>query len=216
MLIEARQGADGRVQVLAVLDLDRDALAAEAKRLATNDGAGPAVEVIDRATWLAMRRLQSSGMLQFVDEAVRVLHRAPELADTEERPAIAMARAGGASRQGRAGAPHGARAGDRRLSGGSAAAARKAIGYGAAAKLSALGELPVGASMATPAQVRDLVERNALPSQAASILAALAPMAGAPSGAEVSHLLEATAHVLAACEDGIDARSCSGGVPRAA
>ena len=37
----------------------------------------------------------------------------------------------------------------------------KAIGIAAAAKLSALGELPVGVSTATSAQIRDLVDRGA-------------------------------------------------------
>jgi hypothetical protein len=216
LLVEARQGGDGRVQLLAVLDLDRDALAAEAKRLATNGGAGLTVEVIDRATWLAMRRLQSSGMLQLVDSPVRVLHRAPELANLDGAPGDPMAWAAELRRQGE----RALRMARVLATGGFPEEAppllARAIGFAAAAKLSALGELPNGASMATPAQVRDLVERNALPSQAASILAALAPMAGAPSGAEVRELLETTAHVLAACEDGVEAQPSSRDTPRAA
>ena len=38
----------------------------------------------------------------------------------------------------------------------------KAIGIGAAARLAALGELAAGATMATPAQMRDLVDRGVL------------------------------------------------------
>ena len=38
----------------------------------------------------------------------------------------------------------------------------KAIGMGAAARLAAFGELAAGATMATPAQIRDLVDRGAL------------------------------------------------------
>ena len=47
--------------LLAVLDLDGEALAAEAKRHEARHEVGPAVEVIDRPTWLAMRRLAASG-----------------------------------------------------------------------------------------------------------------------------------------------------------
>ena len=206
LLIEARQGGDGRIQILAVLDLDRDALAAEAKRLAATGGAGLAVEIIDRATWLVMRRLQSSGMLQLVEGPVRVLHRAPELAEVEGAAGDSTARVAELRRQ----AERALRMARVLAIGGFPEEAppllAKAIGHGAAAKLSALGELSAGVSMATPVQVRDLVERNALPSQAASTLAALWPAAGAPSGAEVGRLLEATAQVLAACEDGMEAQ----------
>jgi hypothetical protein len=188
--------------VLAVLDLERDALAAEAKRHAASAaGGGPAVEVIDRATWLAMRRLQSSGMLALVEGPVRVLHCAPELAadsadaaaaDPAQRAAELSGQAARALRMARV------------LAGGglceeAPALLAKAIGHGAAAKLAALGELAVGVSLATPMQVRALVERNVLPADAADTLAALWPAGGAASGAQVTGLLDATAEVLAAC-----------------
>src|ERR1700674_4364529 len=81
LLIEARTGGDGSLRMLTVLDLDRDALAAEAERLAARgDGATLAVEVLERATWLTMRRLAATGMLRFADQPGRILHRAPELA----------------------------------------------------------------------------------------------------------------------------------------
>ena len=41
LLIEARTGGDGRVRVLAVLDLDGEALAAEAKRTRRAARSGP-------------------------------------------------------------------------------------------------------------------------------------------------------------------------------
>jgi hypothetical protein len=63
LLIEARDGADGRVRILAVLDVDGDALATEAKQHETRAGVGPVVEVVDRPTWLAMRRLAAGGMI---------------------------------------------------------------------------------------------------------------------------------------------------------
>jgi hypothetical protein len=70
--------------MLAVLDLERDALAVEAERLAAMvENGAPAVEVIDRATWSCVQRLQAIGMLQRVEGPARVLHRAPELAEAE-------------------------------------------------------------------------------------------------------------------------------------
>ena len=60
-LVELRGNSEGRPSLLTVLDLDRDALAAERERAS---GALP-VEFIDKAAWLAMRRLAASGLLQF-------------------------------------------------------------------------------------------------------------------------------------------------------
>jgi superfamily II DNA or RNA helicase len=75
LLVEAREGGDGMIRMLAVLDVAPEALAAEAARLGARDG-GPEVELIDRATWVAIERLQASGLLQRVEGPVRVLHRA--------------------------------------------------------------------------------------------------------------------------------------------
>ncbi len=52
LLIEARDGAGGRASLLAVLDLDTEALAAEIERGA----GGLEVEYVDKATWVTMRR----------------------------------------------------------------------------------------------------------------------------------------------------------------
>ncbi|MBI2236156.1 MAG: hypothetical protein HYU60_04250 [Magnetospirillum sp.] len=61
LLVEARTVGGGTC-LLAVLEVDGEALAAERSRLAGRDGM--AVEVIDRATWEAMRRLATAGLLQ--------------------------------------------------------------------------------------------------------------------------------------------------------
>jgi superfamily II DNA or RNA helicase len=199
LLIEARRGADGQLRVLAVLDLDPEALAAEVKRLAERkDDAVPAVEAIDRATWLAMRRLETTGMLKLAEGSIRVLHRASEL--TADHAA--------GDQSGRASELH--KEAERSLrmakvlaTGGFAEEApmliAKTIGCIAAAKLAALGELPAGAVTATPAQLRDLVDRGALPAQVATTLASLWPGAGAPSGSEIAELLAATDRVVAEC-----------------
>jgi hypothetical protein len=48
--VEAHERSDGAIAMLAVLDLERDDLAAEAERLATATVQGaPAVEIVDRA-----------------------------------------------------------------------------------------------------------------------------------------------------------------------
>jgi hypothetical protein len=205
LLIEARMRSDGRRGVLAVLDLAPDALAAEAQRLAAAQSAsdaGLAIEVIDRATWGTMRRLQASGILQLVETPARVLHRALGFAEPDQPAAGTAARAG----ELRAAAERTLRMARVLASGGFPEEAppliAKAIGQGAAARLSALGELPDGIAMATPVQIRALIERNVLPPQAVDALADLSPAAAAPSGAEVSDLLDAAAQVLAACDPG--------------
>jgi hypothetical protein len=209
LLIEARARGDGRLGVLAVLDLDRDALAAETARLTAAGGAGLAVEVIDRATWVAMRRLQSSGILQLVEGSGRVLHRAPGFDEPDQAVGGLQARTG----ELRVAAERTLRMARVLAAGGFPEEAppliAKAIGQGAAARLSALGELPDGIAMATPVQIRALVERGVLPPQAVDALADLSPAAHAPSGAEINRGLDAAAQVLAACDAGGKAAAVS-------
>jgi superfamily II DNA or RNA helicase len=84
LLVEARERGDSAVHMLAVLDLEREALAAEMQRLAAAAKTGaPAVELVDRATWACIQRLQAIGMLQRVEGPVRVLHRAAGLSEPE-------------------------------------------------------------------------------------------------------------------------------------
>jgi hypothetical protein len=209
LLIETRRAGDGRVRMLAVLDLDCDAIAAEAKRLAAAENGGPVVEVIDRTTWLVMRRLQSIGMLQLVEGPVRVLHCALQPAEVGSQSGDAAAR----SAELRGQAERTLRMARVLATGGFPEEAppllAKAIGHAAAAKLAARGELPDGISMVTSGQMRDLVDRGALPPPFLNTLAALWPASGAPSREEAGHLVETTAELLAACEDGTDAESSS-------
>jgi hypothetical protein len=207
LLIEARHGADGRPKLLAVLDLSQAALAAEAARLSATAGA-VAVETIDRATWLAMRRLAASGLVQFTHES-RMLHRAAsfgedtataevapdgraaDLVDEAER-ALCMAKvlaAGGFPEE----AP---------------VLLAKALGKAAAARLAERGELPAGASTAADADVRRLVERKVMPTQALELLDATQPSAGCPDGGTVTRLLAAAERVLAA-SGGHDVRTAA-------
>jgi hypothetical protein len=213
LLIEARARGDGRVGVLAVLDLDRDALAAEAERLAAASGTQLAVEAIDRATWATMRRLQSSGILQLVETPARVLHRAAGFAEPDHfsgEPAHDRDR-GLPTRVAelRGQAERTLRMAQVLAAGGFPEEAppliAKAIGQGAAARLASLGELSDGTAMATPAQIRALVERGALPPQAIDALEDASPVVDSRGGTAVAELLEAAAQVLAACDTGDEA-----------
>jgi SNF2 family DNA or RNA helicase len=78
LFIEAKTGADGRVRVLAVLDLSGEALAAETRLCAARPAALPALEVIDRASWLVLQRLAASGMIAMVEGQSRVLYQSAE------------------------------------------------------------------------------------------------------------------------------------------
>ena len=200
LLIEARQGGDGRMRVLAVLDLGGRAIAVESKRLAGLEGAG--VEVIDRATWLAIERLQANGALQFTGGPSRVLHRAAGLSDD----------GGGAARaralELRAQAERVVRKAQVLAAGGfpeeAPALLAKAIGIAGAATLALLDELPDDHSDASPLQIKELVERKLLPLQAVATLDVVTASA-LPSHSEVDRLLSVAAEIVAACAQGPEA-----------
>jgi SNF2-related domain/Helicase conserved C-terminal domain len=203
LLVEARQGSDGRPRVLAVLDLDRPALKAEAERLAAVDGGGPTVEIIDRATWITLCRLQATGMIQIMDGVSRVLHRAAGLADTDEEEAANALKVRLAALRGEA---------ERTLrmarvlaAGGFPEEAMpllgKAIQHGAASMLAARGGLSVDVTTATTAQIRSLVDNKALPELAAATLAGTT--SGTSATAKIDQLLKATSEVVAICCKGV-------------
>jgi hypothetical protein len=206
LLIEARTGGDGHVRVLAVLDLDGEVLATEAKQHAERPSGGPLVEVIARQTWLAMRRLAASGMIMMAESQSRVLHQSPDLAavadpgfDPQQRAAELRADAEKSLRMARVLAAGG-------FSDEALPLVAKAIGIAAAARLAALGELAAGASLATPAQVRDLVGRGALAPQAETALSALWSAAvldakGARAVADATSVIEMAALVVAGVDD---------------
>jgi hypothetical protein len=186
LLVETRTGTDGRVRILAVLDVDGEALAAEAKRHQASSGVGPIVEVIDRPTWLAMRRLTAGGMITMAQGEPRVLHQSPELMAAGDPGSDAHARVlatGGFPEE-------------------ALPLVAKAIGVGAAAKLAAMGELAAAATMATPAQMRHLVDRGALAPQAETALSALWSAAGASAVGNVASLIEMGALVIAGLDEG--------------
>ena len=207
LLVEARQSDNGRASILAVLDLDRAGLVAETRRLAERHADAPGVEVIDRATWLVLQRLQASGMLNFVGGAARVLHQAPMQSAGDEAARLAAARAAGLRSQ----ADRALRKAQVLATGGFPEEAPplllEAIAHGVAARLALLGELTAGVSAATPGQIRDLVERKTLPLQVLAALETVTQLADGTTSSEVENLLRQTAQALACCVDDADAMS---------
>ncbi len=200
LLIEARQGSDGRTRILAVLDVDRGKLTSEVRRPAAAGDEVPAIEVIDRATWVLLQRLQAGGLVQFVGGPPRVLHQSATLTEDD----------GAATRMTAARAAHLRSLADRQLRKAQVLASggfpeelgpllASAIGHAGAARLAALGELSPEVSAASREQVRDLVEREELPQSALSTLDILASAEGNASAADMEPLLKASAEIIAAC-----------------
>ena len=207
LLIEARTGGDGHVRLLAVLDLDGAALAAEAKRHEAHREVGPAVEVIDRPSWLTMRRLAASGMITLAEGQSRVLHQSPDFVAAADPSFDPQARAtelrGEAERM--------LRMARVLAAGGFPEEAlpliAKAIGIGAAARLAALGEIAAGVSVATPAQIRDLVDRGILAAQAEAALSDLWSVAGGRTVANVESLIGMGALAIAGLDESNNKRA---------
>jgi hypothetical protein len=151
-------------------------------------------------SWLTMKRLEAAGMIKLGEGASRVLHRAAELAEPAQAPGKAPSRVAELRRQ----AERSLQMARVLAAGGFPEEAppliARAIGHGAAAKLALLGELPLDISMATPAQIRALVARGALPSQTLVALAALGPGSGVPSSDELGGLLDDAAQIIATCD----------------
>ena len=201
LLIEARTGGDGHVRLLAVLDLDGAALAAEAKRHEANREVGPAVEVIDRPSWLTMRRLAASGMITLAEGQSRVLHQSPDFVAAADPNFDPQARA----TELRGEAERLLRMARVLAAGGFPEEAlpliAKAIGIGAAARLAALGEIAAGVSVATPAQIRDLVDRGILAAQAEAALSDLSSVASGRTVANVESLIGMGALTIAGLDE---------------
>ena len=83
----------------------------------------------------------------------------------------------------------------------------KAIGIGAAARLAALGEIAAGVSVATPAQIRDLVDRGILAAQAEAALSDLWSVAGGRTVANVESLIGMGALAIAGLDESNNKRA---------
>jgi hypothetical protein len=176
---------------LAAVDLDHDAMATEASRVDSH--AGFAVEFVDRATWLTMRRLAATGLLLFTHEP-RVLHRSAAIPQEAAATATLDTRAGEAMRQ----AERALRMAKVLAAGGFPEEAPdlivKALQLVGGALMAVRGELPVGATTAVDADIRGLVERDALLPEALVVLDAT--RSTAPP--DVNSLFSAAERVLAA------------------
>jgi len=195
LLVEARHGADGRPKLLIVFDLDAPTLAAETARLASADPV--AVDVVDRATWVAMQRFAASGLLQFTHES-RLLHRSSTLieqgADTPAPEQHSQQLIGEAQRA--------LRMAKVLASGGFPEEApvllAKVMQKAGASRMAARSELPAGASIATDTDIRRLVERGEFPANALAVLDASQPSAGPPIPDSIDALISTTEQVLMA------------------
>jgi hypothetical protein len=195
MLVEARQGSGGEMRLVAVLDLDQPAIAAECARL---PAAGPvAVEMIDRATWVAMQRLAATGVLQFT-YASRILHRSADLGEDDTEAPSARQRAVELATE----ADRALRMARVLAAGGfpeeAPALLAKAIHKAAAARMAERAELPNGAVSASDDEIKSLIEGGALPAAALTVLDATSSGASLPVADKVEALLAAAEHVLAA------------------
>jgi hypothetical protein len=192
LLAEVRHSIDGRPKLLVVFDLDPPVLAAETARLASVESI--AVDVVDRATWLAMQRFAASGLLQFTHQA-RLLHRsavlgeqATDIAAPDQRSGQLLAEAERALRMAKVLA-----------SGGfpeeMPALLAKVVQKAGAARMVERRELLAGALTATDMDIRRLVERGDFPPDALAILDASQPSAD-PSDEGVIDGLVATAEQI--------------------
>ncbi len=196
--IEVQTGPGGAVRMLAVLDLDSDGLAAEAERLSRRqDASSLPVEVVDRTTWLTLRRLARSGVLDLTSGPRRILHVSPEFAEPdaassplapddawrdEAERAIRMACVladGGFPEE----APP---------------LFAKALRYAVAARLRAAGEAAADPSTANAEQTLDLLKQSGLSEEAERVLAALRPGATTPTPSEAAELARSTARLVTA------------------
>ena len=198
-LIEVTTHPSGVQRMLVVLDLAADELARETMRLSkSQDPAALSIEVVDRATWLALRRLAKSGMLSMTDAQRRVLHVSPDLAEPGPAADEQAARTSGW----RAEADRSVKMAAVLAAGGFPEEAppllAKALRHALAARLNLSGQAPVEASLADLEQLGRLVRQGHHPSDTSRVLAALRPDATPPTAADAADLARSTTRLIAA------------------
>jgi len=195
--IEIQTGSGGAARVLAVLDLDADALAGEAERLGRREGAASLpVEVVDLATWLTLRRLAQSGMVDLTSGTRRVLHVSPELAEpvVADRAAPRLdAWRNEAEREIKMAAVLAAGGFPEEAPPLLAKALRRAI----ATRLGASGEM-ADPSLIDPERARDLIQQAGLSMEADRVFTALRPGTETTTAADAAELARSTADLIAA------------------
>ena len=190
LLIEARKDDQTPLVLLVVLDLDATALAAE-RQMA--DG-GLSVEFIDKASWLAMRRLSASGLLMF-SQGAQTLYRSAALpvektvtAGDENLGPLAIVRATRILQMAKVLAAGGFGEEARPLLAKSLQSA--AVALNAVRRLGALGA--VG-----DADIRRLVEQAILPPEALSVFEAVNSACASEDIGDIEPHIAATARILA-------------------
>ena len=196
--IDVQTGPGGAARMLAVLDLDPDGLAGETERLSRRpDAASLPVEVIDRATWLTLRRLAQSGMVDLTGGSRRVLYVSPAFAGPSGADGSATQVDAWREEAGRAiemacvlaagGFPEEA-----------PPLLARALRCAVAARLRAAGEAAADPSTANAEQTHGLLKRSGLSMEAEHVLAALWPGSAAPNPADAAELGRSTARLVAA------------------
>lgn len=190
--IEARNGPDGQLRMLAVLDLDEAAITAEMERLRAQGCAVP-VEIVGRSAWLTLRRLMQAGVVGMTGVESRILYADPEFADT---PAPPEARAA----EWRDEAEKAIRMAGALAAGGIPEEAppllAKALRCVAAARRRANGDGAADPALADVEQLRTAPGADA--HELATLLAALRPGAAAPKPDTAAELAQAAGRILAA------------------
>ncbi|MBA3812010.1 MAG: DEAD/DEAH box helicase [Caulobacteraceae bacterium] len=197
--IEVRAGPGGAARMLAVLDLDAEALENEVERLnGREDASALPIEVIGRATWLTLTRLARSGMVDLAGGSRSVLHAAPEFADAGGATHGPMARA----EEWRGEAERAIKMAGVLAAGGfpeeAPALLAKALRCAAGVRLSASSGGPADLSLIKPEQVRPFAEASGLVAEADRVLAFARPDAGAPTAEEAADLARSTARLIEA------------------
>jgi hypothetical protein len=180
--IEARAAPGCGTQVLAVLDLDAEAIAVETERARSS---GVPVEIIDKAAWLTLRRLMYAGVVGMTGADSRVLHAAPEFADTPAAPAARAA-------EWRAEADRATRMASALAAGGFPEEAppllAKALRCLVAARRQACGETGADPALADPEQLRTAPGGAVQAGDLTAVLAALRSGAPPPTEAAATDL----------------------------
>jgi hypothetical protein len=197
--IEVTTASSGAQRMLVVLDLATDDLAQEARRLSdTQDPTALAIEVVDRAAWLSLRRLAKAGLLSLTDTRRRVLHVSPELAEPGPTEDETAAR----TRGWRAEADRSVKMAAVLAAGGFPEEAppllAKALRHALAARLNISGDPTADASLVDLERIGDLLKPSPLSSDASRVLAVLRPNARPLTALEAADLARSTSGLIEA------------------
>jgi hypothetical protein len=195
LLIEVRSRPGDGLRMFAVIDLEPEALAAEAERLRSREGAAALpVEVVDRATWLAVNRLVGCGILGITGGAGRILHAAAEFADLGSTGGQSAAPAAGWQRE----AERAVKMAGVLAAGGFPEEVpvllAKALRHSVAVRAAASGSGSLDPSLTDIEEVRSLTRSSGVAADAERLLAALRTGATAPT--EVTGLIQSAARIV--------------------